>query len=64
MPLLQHMWGEVPEVGQSGENTCLCAMKSMFRATILLLLALCVMVSSVGLALSEQQCPVTALFQG
>lgn len=48
-------------VGQSGRNVYICNVKSMLRHTLPLLLALCVLLGSVGIALSEQLCLMTGL---
>ncbi|RDV15777.1 hypothetical protein DXT99_07150 [Pontibacter diazotrophicus] len=50
-------------VGQSGGNVYICNVKTTLRHTVPLLLALCVLLGSVGIALSEQLCLMTGLRQ-
>lgn len=49
------------DVGQSGGNVYICSVKTTLRHTVPLLLALCVLLGSVGIALSEQLCLMTGL---
>lgn len=48
-------------VGQSGRNVYICDVKTTLRHTLPLLLAFCVLLGSVGIALSEQLCLMTGL---
>ncbi|WP_237144119.1 HYC_CC_PP family protein [Pontibacter pamirensis] len=59
--VLQQKWEKMANVGQSGGNVYICNVKTTLRHTVPLLLAFCVMLGSVGIALSEQLCLMTGL---